>query len=234
MIIGFYHVAMFNNWHVLLQEQIQKLTQSNLLRNSDRVYITFLGGNRVFSSLPKLPKKFIVDHQDDLDLYENYTIEKIRTLSLQQEFLCYYFHTKGISVTKEKPYNTPQQIEKHGYLNLKQIKENVRNWRLLMEHFVIEKWKDAADAVQDYDCAGVNWVTAPFRHFVGNFWWSNSEYMQKLDSVHAFHYDSPFGPKETIRHRAEAWLGQNPDVRPKILYNNTANYWQAPKPEEYQ
>ena len=233
-ILGFYHVAMLNNWHAIMHNQINKLNKSGLLQKSEHIYTTFLGPYKQLQRLGKLPDKFHIHYEPDLALYENFTIETIKELSAKENFVCYYFHTKGVSVSDEKRYNAKSKLKEYGYTPISKVKQNVVRWRLLMDYFIIEKWQDAFDSMKDYDCAGVNWRNKPFRHFAGNYWWSKSMYLRTLQSVYDFNYESPFVEEEKVRHRAEAWIGQKPNVKVKELYNHKANYWEAPQPKEYQ
>ena len=46
---------------------------------------------------------------------------------------------------------------------------------------VIKNWRKCIDALNvGYDVAGVNYFTKPAKHFSGNFWWANSEYIKTL------------------------------------------------------
>lgn len=97
-------------------------------------------------------------------------------------------------------------------------------WRLMMEHFVIDRWKDCINALDEYDCVGANlnpvgvtqWtdgsVTYPVEgtyNFTGNFWWSTAKHIQSLD--HKFLHSN-------YRIDRELWIGSNPNSNPTSLY----------------
>jgi len=234
-IIGFYHIAMMNNWLDVVSDQITKLEKSGLLAASDHLEVTALGPHQQLKKL-HLPEKCIVHHKDNFKSFEHVTLERIRNMSQRDDFFCYYFHTKGVSVPNHSAqhYNIPEKVEQYGLTPFHKVLANVRRWRMLMDYFIIEKWHTALSALDNHDCVGVNWETTPFRHFAGNYWWSKSQYLNTLESVNALNCGIFKTEEETRRHQAEAWIGQRDDVKIKSLYQGTANYWEAPAPKTYR
>lgn len=231
--IGFYHVAMMNDWLQLFNHQITRLTKSGLLSSTHHLYITALGPNEELNKLSVLDKKITITHHPDLEKYEHPTLRQLSMLSKNDDFLCYYFHTKGISITDEEKYN---RNHARTFTPLKAVQNNAKHWRLFMEYFIMNKWRKTITYLKEYDCVGVNWFNDPFRHFSGNFWWSKSEYIRKLKDVATFPAVSATcfpSPITKWRCRAEEWLGQRPEVKVKCLSNLIASYWQAPLPRDY-
>jgi hypothetical protein len=75
------------------------------------------------------------------------------------------------------------------------------------------------DAIQSHDAVGCHWLTKEEHphiadqnnpdgtpYFAGNFWWSKSEHIRKLEQ-----------PKRQNRYQAEAWIGTAPDMKIKDL-----------------
>ena len=118
-----------------------------------------------------------------------------------------YFHMKG--VTKESI--------------------NGESWRLMMEYFVIDKWKECIEYLNDYDAVGSNlkilgpttwsdgtqtWEKAGTQHFVGNFWWANASYINTLNDKFL---------ESDFRLDREFWIGTG-NGKMKSLY----------QPEDYE
>jgi len=108
-----------------------------------------------------------------------------------------FFHSKGI--THDNPALT--------------------DWRDYMEYFVLEKWKDCIQKLDEgYDCCGVLWNTdTPIGihpHFSGAFYWAKASYINTLD--HSF-IDSEW------RYNMEFWIGSNPNVKVFEFHNSRMN-----------
>ena len=113
-----------------------------------------------------------------------------------------YFHTKGVS---------------KGTLT-------VNAWRLMMEYFVIDKWRECVEKLNEYDCVGSNlspvgetlWsngsITKPVEgtyNFTGTFWWANAKHIQTLNDDLLY---------SDYRIDRELWIGSNPNSNPTTLY----------------
>ena len=75
-----------------------------------------------------------------------------------------YLHTKGLS------YTNPD------------VKKNVEAWVRYLDLYVINKWKECVESLKDNDSAGGFYVEDP-KHFQGNFWWANSDYIKNLPKL---------------------------------------------------
>jgi len=87
-----------------------------------------------------------------------------------------YFHSKGISHPTK----------------------NQDDWRMMMQHFIIVKWREAVALLDNHDVVGVNWRTFPVAHSSGNYWWANASYLQRLDPSFLNDHD---------RMSQEFWIG---------------------------
>jgi hypothetical protein len=108
-----------------------------------------------------------------------------------------YFHTKGIT----------------------QYSEATESWRLYMQYFVVDRWKDCIAKLEEgFDCCGVMWNKETplgyWPHFSGNFWWATTDYINTLD--HSY-LDHPW------RYMREFWIGSNPNVKACELHNSGYN-----------
>ena len=96
---------------------------------------------------------------------------------------------------------------------------NVQSWIDYMEYFVIDNWKLCVEKLTTHDTCGVNLQTTPGKHYSGNFWWSNINYLQKLprfsinNSGVMYHHRNP-------RAYCEFWLLDNNFCNPCTLHNS--------------
>lgn len=166
----FYHIAQLGLGAFIYQQQIHRLYTSGLIQKANYIYFGVNGDKDLFN----VPENVIINRNKN-------TLEETETLFALKDFcknnLDYkilYIHTKG--VTKESLTG--------------------ESWRLMMEYFVIDKWNMCVEYLDNYDAVGSNlkilgpttwsdgrqsWEKAGTKHFVGNFWWANSSYINQLD-----------------------------------------------------
>ena len=111
-----------------------------------------------------------------------------------------YIHTKGISLTF-----TPM----------------IDDWINLLIYFNIDKHDICIKELDNFDCIGCNYLLKPENHFSGNFWWSKTDYICKLDRI-----------DQLIRHYAEFWLCSNKYAKIKSLHNSNVNHYKERYPPE--
>ena len=75
-----------------------------------------------------------------------------------------YLHTKGLSYTDSN------------------LKKNIDAWVRYLDLYVINKWEECVESLKDNDAAGGFYVEDP-KHFQGNFWWANSDYLKNLPKI---------------------------------------------------
>ena len=88
-------------------------------------------------------------------------------------------------------------------------------WRRYMEYFIVEKHKDCIEYLKEYNAVGCQVSTdkMPFCRnwcFVGNFWWSKSEYIKKLSPISSL--------RKHNRMKAEKWVLSYKDKKVKSLF----------------
>jgi len=166
----FYHLGMYGHWKYLYQNQINQLYVSGLLSAADTLTIGVSGGTSLYS----VPEKANVVYFNDNN-YENNTLKLIRDFASSEvgDSPLMYFHNKGTTHT-----DSPSFVYNE-------------SWRFMMEYFMIHKWADAVGQLSGVDVVGTNWVTYPRPHFSGNFWWSKSSYINKLDHSMLDSYKRP-------------------------------------------
>jgi hypothetical protein len=194
----FYHTFQNDISAFIYQQQINRLFVSGLINAADYFHIGVNGNQEMFY----VPSKANVVYNKNWK-EETETMIALKDFAYENpDYKILYFHMKGAS---------------KGTL--------IANaWRLMMEHFVIDKWKECVDFLNEYDCVGANlnsvgetlWsngtTTKPIEgtyNFIGNFWWANSKHIQSLD--HNFLYSN-------YRIDRELWIGSNPNSNPKSIH----------------
>jgi hypothetical protein len=198
-IYGYYFIAAINSFKELVIEQTQRLFSSELFSKTDKLFIRIYYEKtedqeflvNYFNSFQKIELSFTNQNE-----FEFGTLNMIKNMSNLDDFYCYYFHTKGVSITQEN-------YKKYKVNDFEVLKQNVDSWRKIMEYFLIEKFKENVNKLgTKVDCVGINLKPTPkteFYHYSGNFWWSKSSYIKKIPSINTLNL--------TYRWDAEFWLG---------------------------
>ena len=131
-------------------------------------------------------------------LFEMPTINLIRTFCENNDNCeILYLHTKGIF-----HYNNPNN-------------QCIIDWKNMMLYFLVDKYANCFDLLKKYDAIGCNYGLEPFKHFSGNFWWANSNYIKRLS----------FLPENCDRHEAEMWILSNNQVNSYEIHNSSINHY---------
>ena len=217
-IIGFYFAAlMLDNWYEIINEQINKLVGSDLFKNTDKLYV------RVFynkeSDLCKFKKLFNDNPKIEItstnkNEHEYGILKIIESCSNVDNFNCYYFHSKGVSITSET-------MKKHKLnISYQQMKDSIESLRRYMEYFLIDRYEDCIKNLDDgFDACGVQLRGTPRKdslHFSGNFWWSKSEYIKKLPKIDIFDKEN--------RNEPEFWIGYGYGKYKNLYFTKEAGY----------
>lgn len=194
-----YHIATVNEkWVNLTQRTYNKLINSNILndKNLKGIKISYLGDKNNIELLKNIwnnPKVEIVNMGENCKLYEYPAIDLIKKTCKNEDCNILYFHCKGL-------------LYENNFID---------DWIEYLEYFNVEKYKYCLDKLIDYDVVGSNYYglmgdkfykKSPYnfafyeRHFSGNYWWSKSSYINKLDNLL---YDS------SSRHKPEFWICKN-------------------------
>ncbi len=197
----FYHIGQMGMGAFIYQQQIHRLYASGLIEEADYIYFSVNGSQELFN----VPDKVIVKYNKK----EDWGTEKTTLLALNDfcknnpDYKVLYFHTKG--ATKDELC--------------------VQSWRLMMEYFVIDRWKECIKYLDTYTCVGCHLGTIgpsicadgsliPNDRtyvYMGNFWWANASY---INTIKSRYMDSD------CRMEKERWIGDSDSCYPKTLYND--------------
>jgi hypothetical protein len=192
-IYGFMHVGTLNHWHGVVAEQLLKLRASGLWDRTERIFVGLVGPEQQEFDFED-PKLAVVYRSVDVSEAEYPTLKALEQFCTSHDCLVYYMHTKGTF----------------------HVSENTRDWRHLMEYFVIQRHEDCIRALVDHDACGVNLLSdGPFQaFFAGNFWWARSAYIRRLPPLRSL---APDGSRPD-RHTCERWIGMNRQARLATLH----------------
>ena len=184
-----YHLYQAHDWEQLFSEQMGLLFMSGLMDNA-RLTISVNGQLPV----PSIGHETIYrtdgfSEKPSLLLAKQYAEEFPESQIL-------YFHSKGISHPTK----------------------NQDDWRMMMQHFILVKWREAIALLDNHDVVGVNWRTFPVPHSSGNYWWANASFLQKLDIGFLNDHD---------RMSQEFWIGSVPSNVANMYETNLDHYNQA-------
>jgi len=186
----YYHIGAYDNLCTsIVKDQLHLLQVTGLYNYVDKIYYSIVGDK---SFLPQLPSKFECIYENtDYTVAELPILRKLKEHSLKEEFKCLYFHTKGSFGNL------------HNYSRV--------HWRRYLEYFNIEKWKKNIELLNEYDTVGSNYIKGKDwynNHYSGNFWWTSSDYLKKLEVIDNIQIIRP-GVNNTDRYKAEMWLLSN-------------------------
>jgi hypothetical protein len=205
-IFGFYHLCTIHTWREVLAEQLRRWLDSGLAQATTRVFASVVGpaaGQGAAALAAACGKRVEVVHlSEDASCFERPILEYARRFCESGEPLaraCWYMHAKGVS-------------HEHG------ASPNVADWRRLLEHFIVERWRECAAALDHHDACGINWRQKPGAHFSGNFWWARPRYLAALPARIG---PAPFDP--------ERWIGTN-QPRVRCLHESGVNHYLEPYP----
>jgi len=170
MNIIYIHVCCINNYKEIFNYLIDCIKKSGLYDSIKEIRCCILGDydSKLFDD----DKIVIRATSYDTSLYEVFTINKLYEdcKNTEFDFNILYLHTKGIT----KPDNI-----------------NVKSWLEYLCYFNIYHYEKCLQFLEFNDAVGVNLQNEPQCHYSGNFWWSKSSYINKLDKCQYTSYTSP-------------------------------------------
>jgi len=207
-----YHIYCVNNYIDIVKEQVERLLKSGLYDWCDRFEVCctdvtneFIGIDEQFQGLTK-----VNINKTDKNSYEYWPIKLIWNISQENPGEVLYFHTKGVS-------NTYKNIVTKEISDRKT--RGIKWWREIMEHFLIDNYKDCIEALQSSDHCG---VTCNQGWYWGNFWWSNLKFIKDNESP------TLFGDRWYF----EAWLNYGRQYTSHEFYHFEFNSYYSDLPSD--
>jgi hypothetical protein len=185
---------------------------SNLLDKLFEVRVVILGEyieeckKQLYKSLKE--KMNIIYHSKDIGLYENMIVSLLQKDCQTEQFKVLYLHTKGVTKYTCSSYH------------------KIKDWVDLMLYYNVEKHDIALEFLKNNDTCGVLFVKER-GIYAGNFWWANSNYIEKLEPG----FNSKYGyAEEFITKKNEKFLSKH-----ACLYNSKTDHYKQKYPRtEYE
>jgi hypothetical protein len=225
----FYHVYQIGDWERIYTEQIIRLQQSGLFDTADYIFVGVNGDQPMPFNLAKINKIHKNTNKDQSTEYV--TIKALYDYCSLQDCYAMFFHSKGVTWTDKNKI----EHEKKFISNIEPVLENIPKWRDYLEYFVIDKWKDCIQLLDEHDTVGTEWTVGAtlgsdyydIPHYAGTMWWANSDYIKKLDPN--------FVTNNMIigRYATELWIGTK---NPKYynFHNSGKNLYMSPPDLNYR
>jgi len=168
----FFHVYLKNDFTHILLDKFKKFKASGLYEKADKIYLSLFGDiekhQEFLSDLKDLYRKieYVIISNKEFDNEAdtlNFMLKKANEYSSNTPML--YIHTKGVSHT-------------HPIL-----KKNINAWTRYLDLYTINKWEECIQGLKDNDAAGGFYADDVIKHFQGNFWWANSDYLKNLPRI---------------------------------------------------
>jgi hypothetical protein len=166
----FFHVYLKSGYTHILLKKFKKFRLSGLYEKTNKIYLTLFGDdieihseflNDLKELYPKIEYAVIANQEfnNEPDTL-NMMLKKANEYDKNTPML--YLHTKGVS------YGNPL------------IKKNIDAWVRYLDLYVIKEWEECIKGLEDNDAAGGLYEASNPKHFSGNFWWANSDYLKTL------------------------------------------------------
>jgi hypothetical protein len=214
-----YHIYCVGNYLEVVKQQLERLKTSGLYDWCDKLEITCINTKGNFEDIEDLVKDLTKVNLNKFtdNTFEYQGIKKVWEYSQQYKGKVLYFHTKGVANT----YKDAQTKEESEWK-----KEGVRLWKEAMEYFLIDKYEDCVNKLNEYDQCG---LTIHSNWWWGNFWWSNLSWVS-----------SNLEPSPSDRWYFEGWLNSHREpfcyeyfhldwspyysIMPEDFYKNKSKY----------
>lgn len=203
----YFHCYCFGSYASVLYNKYKKINNSELLKNIDNFYVIVSNTQerhkdflQQFSTLSNkikiinLSNPVFNDESDTL----NFILQQSNDSSTNRRIL--YLHTKGVTHSHQL------------------VKKNVDAWVEYLDLYNIHKWKECVDALDTNDVAGGLYESSNPKHFSGNFWWANTNYIKTLPEITEKNYK--------LFNRGEFWILSNTDKIYPVSENSTIDRYQ--------
>jgi hypothetical protein len=172
-IIGYIHVCQIGQWQITFDMIMNSIKESGLYNQVKEIRVGIVNNQATIIQDKRFddPKIVIIGH-GPCRLYERLTLHSMRQHAEKENCQYWYAHTKGIS----------------HFDNISGKKDFVIDWIKLMIYWNFKQWRIASNSLLKHDAYGCEYTSNPTRHFSGNFWWSNSQYVKTLPNIIGSNY----------------------------------------------
>ncbi|MDB5312650.1 MAG: hypothetical protein JWO38_6852 [Gemmataceae bacterium] len=190
----FYHIACLPGWEPIVGEQLAVLAHVGLTTVQSAVLGTQTEARRVREIAQYYGVSVeILDVIPDPGRYEQPTLQAAHAWARANPGgMVIYFHTKGVSARAD---------------------EHKRQWRRVMQRYVVADWRENRARLAVADILGCAWQeSVDYPHFCGNFWAARCDWLAGLDPPDQYRLsrsDFRWAGAHSWRDRmfVETWLG---------------------------
>ena len=215
------HACNKNHGLYILQEQLNRIKNTLLYTRLRKIHVCIVGPDYGFPEFIQGDKIMVHHISKECGVSEYASIKYLLRNYLDEKSYVLYLHTKGIKHDKND--------------------KKIRDWREMMEYFLIDKWEECIELLKEYDGVGcdlqeqknINNI-AP-THFSGNFWWAKGEYLLKNKDrlgQQKYKYDSnlqSFVLDEKVDNSTfpsvEFWFATHPEAKLKCIHHSMTNHY---------
>ncbi len=203
----FFHVYLKNDFTHILLSKLKKIKASGLYEKTNKIYLTLFGDVEKY-------QEFLTDLKD---LYIKIEYVLISNKEFDNEADTLNFMLKKAN---EYSSNTPMlYVHTKGASHIHPImKKNISAWVRYLDLYTINKWEECIQGLRDNDAAGGLYEASNPKHFSGNFFWANSEYIKSLPRITAYNIDN--------YNRGEFWILSNTSKVYSLKDNPTTDRYQ--------
>jgi hypothetical protein len=203
----FFHVYLKNDFSHILLNKFKKFKASGLYEKTNKIYLS------LFGDIEK-HQEFLTDLKD---LYSKIEYVLIANKEFHNEADTLNFMLKKAS---EYSSNTPMlYVHAKGVSHTHPIlKKNIGAWVRYLDLYTINKWEECLRGLIDNDAAGGLYEASNPKHFSGNFFWANSDYIKTLPRINAYNIDN--------YNRGEFWILSNTSKVYSLKDNPTTDRYQ--------
>jgi hypothetical protein len=184
----------------ILKNIIKIFIENNIIDNFDKIFILNIG-DKIDTYIFLHNKIKIINYSDDINKFEIESLNLIKIFCENNDNCkILYLHTKGITHKSNKC---------------------IEDWTNMMLYFLLQKSNECIQLLETYDTIGCNYQLEPHKHYSGNFWWANSNYIKTLNKI-----------RSTVRHDAEWWILSNNLVKNYCIHDSKINHYNEEYPVE--
>jgi len=201
----FYHIGMFNNYNLIVNEQLEKI-RTHL--PDEMIVCIAVGPSNELINLKKLIEH--VTYGGGNTVYEWVTLLAIWNYAQYNNDDILYIHSKGVTNLGDEYFY------------------NVQDWRRCLEHFLIVEASNCKLLLESCDTCGPLYYTNHHHgpHYSGNMWWTKAAWVRNLP---------PPLPPDKTKVESEFWITKSPGRHISLTDCpfNTVSYFNPLPPSMY-
>lgn len=165
----YFHICAINNYEEIIIEMMDQIQNSGTLNDIDELRYCVVGENfeNAINIMNRYHNTNCIKKDPTDNSYERFTLHQMYTdaLTMDDDTFLLYIHSKGVSKTSD---------ELKAFIG---ISEWRRSMMIGLTSYRTLCWRELSRGI---DCVGSYHVSDPCNHFSGNFWWTRSNYLNKL------------------------------------------------------